>query len=109
MRATFGGIAGHLRQQEQEGKARRARSKSKKAGERSGKSKKIASFLCSFSESDVRRHCRPSPGGPFRFLRALAAEPFEAWPAGSKSTKGGQEGPGARARRQEKAAAKAKR
>ena len=60
MRATFGGIAGHLRQQEQEGKARRERSKSKKAGERSGKSKKIASFLCSFSESDVRRHCRPS-------------------------------------------------
>jgi len=39
----------------------------------------------------------------------LAAERFEALPSGSKSKKGEQERPGARARRQEKAAAKAKR
>ena len=33
-----------------------------------------------------------------RFFRAFAPKRFEAWPSGSKSKKGGQEGPGARAR-----------
>ena len=36
-----------------------------------------------------------------------APEPFKAWSSGINSKKGEQDGPGARARRQEKAAAKA--
>ena len=48
----------------------------------------------------------------FECGEAASFEPWqlnvEAWPSGSKSKKGEQEGPGARARRQEKAAAKAK-
>ena len=89
--------------------------------ESSGKSEQIASFLwlqkATLGSTGRRRearsvlHCHAARVLRSRFFRALAAERFEmvrGGASGSKSKKGEQEGPGARARRQEKAAANAK-